>query len=261
MPSSPALSWPAATDFAALADAGWPAIERVPIGGWVARFAGGVTKRANSVYPADSVEDVDAAVAGAERAYRDRGLVPLFQLSDGDAAIAAALSVRGYIERDETLVLAAPTRGILEAVSSEPTGGTAVEVAAEPDDEWLATWWAVDGRGGAAELEVARRIMTGGPALYAAARDDHGTASVARLALVDDGELQWGGLYAVATRRDARGRGHARSVVTALTTLAAARGVDALWLQVLAGNHVARRMYDGLGFRAVATYTYVQAPA
>jgi ribosomal protein S18 acetylase RimI-like enzyme len=275
-------SWPPSTDFASLADRGWPALERVDVGGWTARFAGGVTKRANSVHPAGPIEHpaLDAAVAVAEDAYRDRGLVPVFQLGDGDAALHELLSARGYLAQSETLVLAAGVDAVLTGAGSRrveqsedapvfvPSGasvfvpsapGASVSVGEKLDDEWLDLWWSVDGRGGHAEREVARRIMTGVRSLYATASDDAGVASVARLALVRERGHGWGGLYAVATRPDARRRGLALAVIRTLASAGRQQGVESLWLQVLADNEAALSMYAALGFRRVASYRYLTA--
>ena len=91
-------------DLSALADAGWPAIEQVGVDGWVARFAHGVTRRANSVYPVGAVREVGTAIESVERLYRDRGLPSVFQLSEDDAQLRATLLARGYREDSETLV-------------------------------------------------------------------------------------------------------------------------------------------------------------
>jgi ribosomal protein S18 acetylase RimI-like enzyme len=264
----------AAADYAALADAGWPAPERENIGterpGWVARAANGVTQRANSVYPAGRVADPAAAIAVAERWYAERALPALFQLSDGDGELLAVLLERGYVARSETLVLAAGIAEVATRLAAAPRSVSLpasrpaslpatlpVSVRETPDDEWLDLWWSVDGRGGESERAWAREILVGGRALYATVRDARGAASVGRLALVDHDDARWGGLYALATRADARGRGHARAVIASLLAHAVEHGVSALWLQVTATNDAARRLYDGLGFRQVAGYRYL----
>ncbi len=252
-----------AADFGALADSGWPALERlrVPDGsaasGWMARFSGGVTRRANSVRPLHPVGDVDAAIRLVERLYREPGLAPQFQLSDRDAALRDTLQARGYVASDETLVMAAPARTV---VAEAAVDGTSAGMAVSPDEDWLRAWWEVDGRGGAAERMIAHRILEGAPALYATVRDSRGPASVGRLALVDHAGTTWGGLHALATRADARGRGHATAAIAALVRAGVARGAGAVWLQVLASNDTARRLYDGLGFRPVAAYRYLTTP-
>jgi len=236
-----------AVDFAALADAAWPALEREAVCGWEARFASGVTKRANSAWARDaSADSSPAALSAVEGLYRARGLVPTFQLACTDAAESALIG-RGYRVVDETLVLAA-------SVTPDLRAATGVTIAGEPDDEWLAAWWAVDGRGGAAELEIARRILTGTPALYAAARVGGAIVSVARLALVG----AWGGLYCVTTLAEHRRRGHSARVMESLLAAGGERGVADAWLQVRAANAGAIALYSGrFGFAEVDRYRYL----
>lgn len=238
-------------DFAALADAGWPALERTSVAGWEARFASGVTKRANSAWPGggsdDSADSRAEGVAAVERLYRARSLPPVFQLSDANRVDAQLLIKRGYVVADETLVLAA-------SVSPAPRLDAEVTVADSPDDEWLAVWWSVDGRGEADELEVARRIMTGVPALYATLRAGGRADAVARLALVG----AWGGLYCVATLPEHRRRGYGERVVRAVLAAGAERGVTDAWLQVLARNDAAVALYSSrFGFAEVGRYRYL----
>jgi ribosomal protein S18 acetylase RimI-like enzyme len=109
------------------------------------------------------------------------------------------------------------------------------------------------------------------PALYAAVRErprddeDHEARdpdaggrvlATARLALVDG----WGGLYAVATRPEARRRGLSRAAVDAVVHVGIDRGVTALWLQVLADNDAARALYASLGFAPASRYEYWARP-
>lgn len=242
------------TDFAELADRGWPGLETVAVQGWVARFAGGVTKRANSVWPRTEAVDAVAAVIEVESLYRQRGIRPAFQLTRSQAQLEALLRGRGYEAVDETLVMSARVEGRGAAFGVDLGG--ALRVTDAPDEGWLDLWWSIDGRGGGDEREVARRIMTSGPALYAAVRDEAGPACVGRLALVDG----WGGLYAIVTRTDARRRGHARALVSGLTEAALEREIGRVWLQVLAGNSAALGLYRSLGFSTVGEYRYLVAP-
>jgi len=244
------------SELVALADRGWPAPETVSVAGWSARFAAGVTKRANSVWPREAVGDAVTAIEQVEPLYRARGIRPAFQLTDSDRALERTLRARGYDAVDETLIMVRTGCHELQHTHAETTGS--VRFADEPAEEWLEVWWDVDGRGGAAEREVARRIMTGVPALYATLSDggDGSVACVGRLALVGGR----GGLYAVATRADARRRGHARTLLMALIAAAADRGMSDLWLQVLADNTAAVALYRSLGFSPAGGYRYLVAP-
>lgn len=260
----------------ALADRGWPALERASWHDWSFRFSGGVTDRANSVLPSGVVPDVRAGVDAAEAAYAERGLRTRFQVSPAtDPRVTAELRRRGYEEHSPTRILVAGSgavagsrvlaeRGTARGSSAETT----VTIADAPDRPWMDAWWSVDGRGGASEREVAARILTGVPALYAslaapaalaslgAPASGPATVAVARLALVD----AWGGLFAVATSPDARRRGFARRLIVELAAEARDRGIPNLWLQVTAANTAALRLYAELGFAPASSYAYWAAP-
>jgi ribosomal protein S18 acetylase RimI-like enzyme len=250
-----------------LADRGWLAEHRERHGGWILRAAGGVTKRANSVLPAGPVGDPDAALDADEAFARAHGIPACVQVSPASepADLAARLAARGYVEEARTLAQVADADAVAgrlgEARLADPA--LAVTVVDAPDDAWLGAWWSVDGRGGSAELDVARRILTRGPAVYAAVRERvaaDGSAprvlATARLALVDG----WGGLYAVATRPEARRRGLSRAAMAAAVDAGRERGITALWLQVVEANAAACALYADLGFAAVSRYAYWTRP-
>jgi ribosomal protein S18 acetylase RimI-like enzyme len=268
----------------ALMDEAWPAAEREESGGWVLRAASGVTQRANSVWPRDLGSGDPhrqlAALREARLWYRKRRLPLIFQIFDGPrhAALQAVLDDEGFTRQSETLVLvresaaepSADSRSDPSADSSAASGAdygvpdAAVEISSQPSAEWLDLWWSIDGRGGAEELAVARRILAGCPALYALVRDDRGTpAAVARLALPGTGPAgltgpTWGGLYCMATRPDARRLGYGGRIVRALLREGGARGVTGYWLLVMASNAGARSLYADAGFREAGRYHYRQ---
>jgi N-acetylglutamate synthase len=246
------MSLPSPAQLDRLADAGWPALERERLGGWTLRAADGVTNRANSVLTAGDVPDIPHAVDAAQDWYARRGLPAVFQVSPATPeALATELGARGYREHSPTSILVAE-RAVVAAGSPVQPPAREVAVAPTPPPGWLDTWWAVDGRGGAAERATVERILAGGPALYAWSGSADAPDAVARLALVDD----WGGLFAVATLPVARRRGLARSLAAALAGRAEALGVTRLWLQVLADNAGAIALYESLGFVPASRYAY-----
>ncbi|RII85137.1 GNAT family N-acetyltransferase, partial [Clavibacter michiganensis] len=82
-------------------------------------------------------------------------------------------AARGYVAEARTLVQVADAGEVAGRLADAAPADPALEVtlADAPDVAWLDAWWSVDGRGGSAELAVARRILEGGPAVYAAVRD------------------------------------------------------------------------------------------
>lgn len=220
------------------------------------RAARGVTKRANSVLPAGEVADVESAIDAAEHFAAAQGIPPLFQLSPASrpSDLGERLGARGYAPVDPTLVLTGSVQTALVRLGDGPEA----EPADEPAAAWLDAWWSVDGRGGAEELSVARRILTGTASRYASVRGEDGVSdAVGRLAYATapDG-TPWVGLFALATRPRARRRGHARTIIRALLREAQDRGVERLWIQVLADNTGARALYAELGCEPASRYAY-----
>ncbi|MBP1136052.1 ribosomal protein S18 acetylase RimI-like enzyme [Arthrobacter sp. PvP023] len=250
----------ALSDIESAMDAAWPAPDREESGGWVLRAAGGVTQRANSVWPrsepSGTRHDRVAWLRDARAWYRSRRLPVIFQVFDDSrsTALNAVLDEEGFTRQSETLVLVRDAGAEPASADEAPDGG--VELSAEPSAEWLRLWWSVDGRGGEESLATARGILEGCRSLYALVRDDNGVpAAVGRLAVPSGSE---GGLYAMATRPDARRRGYASRVLRTLLREGDARGLSGYWLLVTAANAGARELYARSGFTEAGRYYYRQ---
>ncbi|MFC4906463.1 GNAT family N-acetyltransferase [Actinomadura gamaensis] len=224
----------------------WPAVENVRREGWVFRSAGGVTKRANSVWPAGPADDPEALIEAAEKFYADRGLPAVFSLLD-DPALDELLARRGYELVDPTLLM------VRELDAAEPADGDGigdgVEIAEEPSDAWVDAWWSVDGRY-ADQGPAARAIITGVPADYAGVGP--GVAGVGRG--VPQGD--WYGIYCMAVRPEARRQGLAREVLRALLHRGRTGGASHAYLCVTEGNAAARALYASEGFEVAGGYHY-----
>ena len=60
-------------------------------------------------------------------------------------------------------------------------------------------------------------------------------------------------LLNVCIRRDRQGRGYGRELVLYMIERARARAADVIFLEVRPSNHVARTLYDTLGFNEIGT--------
>ncbi|MDI2033056.1 GNAT family N-acetyltransferase [Paenarthrobacter nitroguajacolicus] len=241
-----------------LMDKAWPALEREESGEWVLRASEGVTQRANSVWPRfpsqDGQDSIARSVDSAALWYRSRRLPLIFQIFDDPrtAGLNAVLDGQRFTRQSETRIM---VRGVDDLRDATPAQG--VELSDDPSREWLDLWWSVDGRGGEAELSVARNILTSCPSLYALVRDDDGVpAAVGRLALVDG----WGGIYAMATSPEHRRRGYATRVLSALLQSGSQRNLKGFWLLVTMANQGAQALYSQAGFTNQGGYFYRQAP-
>jgi ribosomal protein S18 acetylase RimI-like enzyme len=250
-------------DLEAAMDAAWPAPDREESGGWVLRAAGGVTQRANSIWPRrgpdGSPDQTPALLRDARAWYRRRRLPVIFQVFDDarNAALNAVLDGEGFTRQSETVIMVREAGGAAE-ISADP----GVELTTGPSAEWLRLWWSVDGRGGVDSLATASEILQGCPSLYALVRDDDGVpAAVGRLAIPagrPGGPAGWGGLYCMATRPDARRRGYASRVLQALLQAGAVHRLGGYWLLVTVANPGAQELYAKAGFRETGRYLYRQ---
>src|SRR5450755_4431091 len=132
----------------------WPALETLENAGWIQRFAGGYTKRANSInalgieaqYTAESREVL-------EQPYRERGLPPIWRLTPLTPAEAEpSLAGLGYRRIDQSLVQAAPLDGRFFA---DPE----VQIAPVPSADWLAQF-ALHSPVAPAHREAMTRMLT-----------------------------------------------------------------------------------------------------
>lgn len=220
----------------------WPALEQVEVDGWRLRASAGVTRRANSALPLSDALPVRAVVDF----YRSRGLPPVVQVSD--PATDAALAELGWQADVDVEVQTGPV----------PSGPTTAFVQEQPDRAWLDAWWQVDGRGGPAELDVARGMLDRitAPAAYAGVVRDGRVVAVGR-AVAQEGLL---GVFSMGVRPESRRQGLAREVLHALGRWGSEQGAETAYLQVFRGNSAARDLYAGAGFAVAHRYHYRVLP-
>ncbi|MFD1545126.1 GNAT family N-acetyltransferase [Nonomuraea guangzhouensis] len=227
-------------DFDLLVHEAWPAYEQRTHDGWILRYAGGVTKRANSVLALGRPADLAGAIEAAEAFYAEKGQRSVFSVGVGAMpGLDDELAARGYGVVDPTVIMVG---------GGGPEPVHRVRVEERPWPEWLETWWAVDGRY-AEGVAAAERICEGVPALYAAVEEDGRAVAVGRG--VPQGETL--GIYCMATLPRARRRGLARSVLRALVRRGGARSA---YLVTTAPNEAAQALYRSEGFEVRARYHY-----
>jgi N-acetylglutamate synthase len=233
-----------------LAARSWRGLEEEHYGDWLLRAGGGFTGRANSVLVVgEPPERLDAAVAAVRRWYADRRLRPQAQVPlPGSEAADAAFAAAGWTTPEDVLVLTAPL--VPCAVPEVP-----VELAATPDDAWLAGYR----YRGTPLPPVARQVLVNADQpVFASVRLDPEPAplaAVARGVLVEDLLV----VTAVTVAEEARRRGLATAVMAALGGWARARGGRRSLLQVSEGNAPALALYARLGFTEHHRYHYRQA--
>jgi hypothetical protein len=131
------------TDLEAAAALSWRAPEQDRLGGWLLRAADGFTGRANSALPiGDPGLPLATAVQTVCAWYEARGLPPMMTVPFGmdgppGSPLDRHLEALGWpLRRGPAVVMTAGPRAVARCAG--PTA--AVEVAAEPDDDWLAMY-------------------------------------------------------------------------------------------------------------------------
>ena len=237
----------------------WPALQTVLLDGWVLRFAGGYTKRANSItptypIPADETEaDLAARIQTCEAIYTGRGLPPIFRLTSfgAPAGLDGLLAARGYHVIDRTLVLSRPLGG---PASTE----SASDLRATPLDEWLDHYVRFSGAAlGKRDVHAAMLRQISGEPLFGMLHDATGEPVACGLAVR---ECELAGLFDIVTDRARRNQGFGRALVSGLLAWARDQGAREAYLQVVAANEPALRLYRALGFGDAYHYWYRVPP-
>ncbi len=167
--------------------------------------------------------DVDALVDW----YATRGLAPLVAAPDRLFRVPPGVPTDA-----ENLVMA----GDLPAGESD----RAVTIAAGPDDEWRGLYRRE------VPVDVLTAVIDGEVAFATIAGAAVGRAAVTT---APDG-TRWVGLSAVHVVEEARRRGLARGLCSALLGWGGERGATRAYVQVLADNTAATRLYESMGFAA-----------
>ena len=229
----------------------WPALRTVHLDGWLLRFAGGDTRRPNSVNMfAPSTVPLKAKIDAAEAIYRGWGRPCTFRftpLVEGD--LEPMLDERRYTSEGATFVQSAPTGRV-----AMPDG---VEIFEQATEAWIEGALTLRGvSGDERDVFRAQHRAISVKAVWALAREN-GEAVACGCSTVERG---WSGLTGIHVRKDARRRGLARKITEALMSWGASEGADRTWLQVDQKNSAAIPLYQSLGFRTDFVYHYRVQP-
>ena len=244
--------------------AAWPAPRTVPMDGWLLRFAGGHTSRANSVnVVGPSRRDPSAKLAACAALYRAQGLPTIVRLSSAmpQPALGPVLDAAGFgPPRDASLVIFADLARVADLVDVRRDDAGGVTLAeGRPDARWVSASAALAGldpRGTALRAAILDALAV--PAVFASVAVG-GEVAAQAFGAVHGGLVC---LNAVVTAPAHRGGGLARRAVAAVMAWAKARaGAEGACLQVAADNAPALALYRGLGFtRELSRYRYRDAP-
>lgn len=228
----------------------WPALQTILYDGWLIRLAKGYTRRANSVNPIyGSSLDVLEKIAYCERVYEAQGQNVAFKITGAvqPADLDAVLAEQGYAQEALTGVQTLKLEGV------EPPSMDTVRLEAQVTDSWLSDFCrlnAPDPRHIPVMTQILGHIVP--PCCFLSLYYEGETASVG-LAVAERGYV---GLFDLVTAPELRGRGLGRQMVLHLLQWGKSQGAEHAYLQVMADNVPALRLYHRLGFREAYSYWY-----
>lgn len=225
----------------------WPANETRGVDGWLWRYSGGGSQRANSVsalfYDGD---DVERSIDEVERLYRAHKApvrfqvgFPLSQPEDLDQRLAA----RGYVIHD-------PVTTLIKAVAKIDKPADVV-LREQPSSGWMSVYLGnvtPDRRPFAAD--ILSRVP--GPRVFAEAVRDGAVIATALGVYFERTVIA----ECVGTTAQARRQGAAAAVMHALEAWAAEQGAHTIGLQAVTTNAPAQGLYAALGYTPAGTYHY-----
>src|SRR5271155_90100 len=226
----------------------WPSLRTVMLDGWVFREAMGYTKRANSAMALNARGRFTVTLDEAERFYTAAGGPTIFRLTPlaGDEP-DRILADRGYGVVDETIVM---TTALANTAPADDT----VTIAQDFTDVWESGYGdahALTPGARAAHRAILERIAPFSKGFAVAWEDGRPVAF--GLGVVERGRL---GLFDIVTVPEARRKGAARKLVSALMHWGVEKNATTAWLSVIADNERAKPLYTQLGFRETYRYHY-----
>lgn len=241
--------------FEEISNNAWPALQTMQYDGWLLRFAGGVTKRSNSInllYP--SAVDPEIKISFCEKIYNEHGITPCFKITPAadPIGIDKLLDRRGYYIHSRISFQYLDISGI----SGEPIRDVHIET--ELNESWIGHFIRMNDFDPARKpvyIAIMRHVMT--PKCLISLVRDRKTIGVG-LGVLEGDHI---GLFDIVVAREYRNTGLGYLIVENILRWGRHNGASTAYLQVLSDNGPALRLYEKMGFKELYPYWYRMKPA
>jgi GNAT superfamily N-acetyltransferase len=228
----------------------WPALEQDFYDGWILRFSKGYSKRANSVNALYlSTLDVSKKVDYCEKAYKERGLPPIFRVTPffSPHNLDQFLDNRGYKRIDPTWVFT------LELAHHPISPNPKVEFQPLNLDEWIEIFCRFreeEIEKHLTHIEILKSIPT--PKVFAGLLSEGEYVACGIGTIVEHNF----GLFDLITDPAQRRQGHGTDLVMSMLSWAKEKEARLAFLQVVERNFPAFNLYKNFGFTKTYPYWY-----
>ena len=228
----------------------WPALETIHYDGWIIRFANGVTKRSNSVNPIyESSENIDDKIDFCERFYRSKALPVCFKITDiaQPSGLDKVLEARSYEHKFDVSVQLMDISKLSTDIDKN------IHLLENTDEIWLDQYIKMNGSK-QSDKPVYKKIIdqiVPPKCLFALALNE--LVIGCGLGVVEDKYI---GLFDIVIDPQYRNQGFGKLLVENILKWGKDKGAETAYLQVLADNDPAIRLYEKVGFREEYKYWY-----
>lgn len=229
----------------------WPSLQTVVYDGWLLRFGGGYTRRANSISPLYGSEVAfKEKIAYCEKLYNSVGLNTVFKIAEKSCpeGLDKLLAEAGYNSDAHTSVQVLELNGYKE----KELGSLIIRNRLEED--WLSNMQLISGSKSHSDIEMEAKILSNIVAeKYFVELLKDGEAVACGLGVLEAGCI---GIYDIMVSKEHRGMGYGRNIMEGLLSLGKSKGLALAYLQVMLDNPVALKLYASLGFSEIYKYWY-----
>ncbi len=234
-----------------LSNNAWPSLKTMVYDGWLLKFAGGYTRRSNSIIPLYDSEIVfEEKLVNCEKIYSSMGLSTIFKIVDKlcPSGLDELLSEKGYEAQAHTSVQ------LMDLKKYECKEGIDLLVRDQPEDEWFANMQRISASKSDSDIKMEKLILGNiVPEKYFVELQLHGEAVACGLGVLEDGCI---GICDIMVAGEHRGKGYGRYIVEGLMSLGKNKGANWAYLQVMLDNPIALKLYESLGFKEIYKYWY-----